>query len=113
MTAASRSYAQSIRRLAELNARAGLPVSFTLDPASAIYLAHLLERGCGRSEYVRTVQAEAEKLRDMAEDELLKAQDLNAAADRALRRARIVERTAQGVAVATVVAVMILAGVLA
>lgn len=87
MTDASRSYARSIRRFAEASARAGAPVVLTINPASAIYLAHLIERGCRRSDYVRTVQAEAERLRDEAEDELLKAQDLNAAADRALARA--------------------------
>ena len=92
MTDASLSYARSIRRFAEASAEAGAPVVLTIDPPSAIYLSHLIERGCQRSAYVRTVEAEAERLRDAAEDELLEAQDLNAAADRALARAKRLER---------------------
>lgn len=94
MTDATLSYARSIRRFAEASAKVGAPVVLTIEAPSAIYLSHIIERGCQRSQYVRTVQAEAERLRDAAEDEILKAQDLNAAADRALERARKHERRA-------------------
>ena len=92
MTDATLSYAKALRRHAEACARVRMPITFTVDPVSAAQLADIIERGCQRSAYVRKVQAEAERLRDQAEDELLRAQDLNAAADRALARARTHER---------------------
>lgn len=57
-------------------------------------LGTMIERGALRSDYVRTVQEEAERLRDAAEEMMLTAQDVNAAADRALERARMHERRA-------------------
>lgn len=99
MTAATVSYARSIRRLAEVQARQGGDVVLTLNPPSALYLADMLERGAGRGDYVTKVQAETELLRDMAETHLIEAQDLNAAADRALARA---ERYKRGWIVAAV-----------
>jgi hypothetical protein len=94
MTDASLAYARSIRRFAEASAKVGAPVVLTIDPPSAIYLSHLIERGCQRSQYVRAVQAEAERLRDAAEETMLVAQDVNAAADRALDRCKERQRTA-------------------
>lgn len=87
MTDATLSYARALRRHAQACRRVSAPVTITVDPITAAHLADIIERGCRRSDYVRTVQAEAERLRDEAEDELIRAQDLNAAADRALERA--------------------------
>lgn len=94
MTDATLSYARALRRHALACGKVRMPVTITVDPISAAHLADIIERGCRRSDYVRTVQAEAERLRDVAEDELIRAQDLNAAADRALERARVHHRRA-------------------
>ena len=111
MTDATLSYARSIRRLAEVQARQGGDVVLTLNPPSALYLAHMLERGAGRGAYVTKVQAEAEMMRDIAETRLLEAGDACAAADRALKRARVVERTSQIVAVWLALVVLWVVGV--
>lgn len=113
MTDATLSYAKAIRRLATVQAGIGGDVILTLNPPSAIYLADMLERGCRRSDYVRDVQKEAERLRDEAEDGLLKAQDLNDAADRALARAEWHLRRARWVAGMAVLGLVVVAGMLA
>lgn len=107
MTDATLSYARALRRHAEACARVRVPITITIDPISAAHLADIIERGCHRSDYVRKVQVEAERLRDLAEDELLRAQDLNAAADRALNRVKSLERFMQigGLVVAGIILV--------
>lgn len=87
MTEATLSYARALRRHAEACARVRAPVVLPLDAVSAAHLAEAIERGCQRSRYVREVQAEAERLRDDAEAQLLRARDVSAAADRSLASA--------------------------
>lgn len=120
MTDGSRAYARTIRRQAERAAQIGTTVTVTLNPPSAIYLASLIERGCKRSEYVRVVQAETERLRDLAENIVLAAQEVvaaadaeraeaaevSAAADRALARAETFRRRTLAISIGVLLALV-------
>lgn len=94
MTEFNVDFAHGLSRYADECERIGVPVLLAYDPIAARQIAEMIERGARRSYYVREVQAEAERLRDAAEEMMLAAQDANAAADRALERARMQERRA-------------------